>query len=113
MSCFKDYIDKNYSDSELSVETMAQDLGFSRVQFYRKIKATTGRSPVDLLRKARLLYGKKFLTKQHYRWAKLLIVLVFRRQYISPNATKTNTALLHAKNVVVNFCFISFKNVSL
>ena len=63
MSCFKDYIDKNYSDSELSVETMAQDLGFSRVQFYRKIKATTGRSPVDLLRKARLLYGKKFLTE--------------------------------------------------
>ena len=58
---FKDYIDKHYSDSELSVETIAQDMGLSRVQFYRKIKALTGCTPVDLLRKARLSYAKQML----------------------------------------------------
>jgi AraC-like DNA-binding protein len=58
---FKEYVDKNMSDSELSVETIAADLGLSRVQLYRKIKALTGCTPVDLLRKARLSHGKEML----------------------------------------------------
>jgi YesN/AraC family two-component response regulator len=58
---FKEYVDKNLADSELSVETIAADLGLSRVQLYRKIKALTGCTPVDLLRKARLSLGKEML----------------------------------------------------
>ncbi len=59
---FKKYVDDNLQDSELSVETIAADLGLSRVQLYRKIKALTGCTPVDLLRKARLAFGKNLLT---------------------------------------------------
>ncbi len=51
---FRDYIEKNLSDSDLSVETIGAELGLSRVQLYRKMKALTGQSPVELLRTARL-----------------------------------------------------------
>ncbi|MBQ3657412.1 MAG: substrate-binding domain-containing protein [Bacteroidales bacterium] len=60
---FKAYVDKKLSDSELSVETIAADLGLSRVQLYRKIKALTGCTPVDLLRKARLNAAMNLLKK--------------------------------------------------
>ncbi len=58
---FRDYVQQNLSDPELSVESIAQEMCMSRTQFYRKIKALTGCTPVDLLRKARLSYGKQLL----------------------------------------------------
>ncbi len=51
---FKKVVDERMSDSDLSVETIAAELALSRVQLYRKVKALTGCTPVDLLRKARL-----------------------------------------------------------
>ena len=51
---FKKVVEERMTDSELSVETIGSELGLSRVQLYRKVKALTGSSPVDLLRKARL-----------------------------------------------------------
>lgn len=47
-------IQTRMGDSELSVEQIGTELGFSRVQLYRKVKALTGQTPVELLRKARL-----------------------------------------------------------
>lgn len=47
-------LDKEMGDSELSVERIGMDIGLSRVQLYRKVKAMTGMSPVELLRKMRL-----------------------------------------------------------
>jgi len=58
---FRDYIEKNMADSDLSVETIGAELGLSRVQLYRKIKALTGQSPVELLRTARLQKGRELL----------------------------------------------------
>lgn len=58
---FHDYIEKNLSDSDLSVETIGAELGLSRVQLYRKMKALTGQSPVELLRSARLQKGRELL----------------------------------------------------
>ena len=60
---FLNYIEKNMSDSDLSVETIGAELGLSRVQLYRKMKALTGLSPVELLRKARLKRGRQLLEK--------------------------------------------------
>ena len=51
---FKKVVEERMSDSDLSVETIAAELALSRVQLYRKVKALTGCTPVDLLRKARL-----------------------------------------------------------
>ena len=58
---FRDFIEKNLTDSELNVETIGAEFGLSRVQLYRKIKALTGQSPVELLRTTRLLKGRQLL----------------------------------------------------
>ena len=54
-------IQQNLSDSEFSVEDIGKQIGLSRVQLYRKVKAMAGSSVVDLLRKARLTKAKRLL----------------------------------------------------
>ena len=51
---FLSIFEKKMSNPELNVETMASDLGFERTQLYRKIKAITNYSPVELMRNLRL-----------------------------------------------------------
>ena len=50
------------SISDLSVEDIGSDIGLSRVQLYRKVKALTGISPVELLRKQRLQRANTLLS---------------------------------------------------
>ena len=54
-------IQQNLSNSEFGVEDIGKEIGLSRVQLYRKVKAMTGSSVVDLLRKARLAKAKRLL----------------------------------------------------
>ena len=54
-------VEERLADSNLSIEDLAADMGLSRVQLYRKVKALTGSSPVDLLRKARLTRARHLL----------------------------------------------------
>ena len=61
ISRFKSLVDERLSDSNLSVEDLAADMGLSRVQLYRKVKALTGSTPIDLLRKARLSHAQQLL----------------------------------------------------
>ena len=58
---FRLYIETHLDDSDMTVETIGAELGLSRVQLYRKVKALTGYSPVELLRKSRLQKGRKLL----------------------------------------------------
>ena len=58
---FMKVLEEKMSDSDLSVENIGSDLGLSRVQLYRKVKALTGFSPVELLRKSRLARGRQLL----------------------------------------------------
>ena len=51
---FRELIEENLADSELSVEDLGGKMGLSRVQLYRKIKALTNYSPNELERIARL-----------------------------------------------------------
>lgn len=59
---FVDLVEKNMSDPELSVDRLAQEMGFARSQFYRKIKALSNYSPVELLRSMRLRAARRLLT---------------------------------------------------
>jgi AraC-like DNA-binding protein len=54
LSRFREAVEARLSDSDLSVDDLAADMNLSRVQLYRKVKAVTGSSPVELLRTARL-----------------------------------------------------------
>ena len=51
---FKEVVERRLDDSDVSVEDLAADMNLSRVQLYRKVKAISGSSPVELLRTARL-----------------------------------------------------------
>ncbi|MBR4388202.1 MAG: substrate-binding domain-containing protein [Prevotella sp.] len=51
---FKEVVEARLNDSDFSVEDLATDMNLSRVQLYRKVKAVTGSSPVEMLRTARL-----------------------------------------------------------
>ena len=61
ISRFKGLVEERLADSNLSVEELATAMGLSRVQLYRKVKAMTGNTPVDLLRKARLAQAHRLL----------------------------------------------------
>lgn len=56
-------IQENIGDSDFSVERLGEEIGLSRVQLYRKVKALTGQTPVELLRKARLTKARQLLEK--------------------------------------------------
>ena len=54
LSHFREIVEARLSDSDLSVDDLAAYMNLSRVQLYRKVKAVSGSSPVELLRTARL-----------------------------------------------------------
>ena len=47
-------IRKNMSNPNLKMEELGEEMGLGRVQLYRKVKAITGVTPVELLRRMRL-----------------------------------------------------------
>lgn len=51
---FRAKVQERMADSDLNVETLSADMGLSRVQFYRKVKALTGSTPVEIIRRSRL-----------------------------------------------------------
>lgn len=54
-------IQENLADSNLTVEKVGDEVGLSRVQLYRKVKALTGYSSVEMIRKARLERARRLL----------------------------------------------------
>lgn len=61
MTRLRDFIAANIADSDLNVETISAEMGLSRVQLYRKVKAMTGATPVELIRLTRLRRAEELL----------------------------------------------------
>ena len=55
-------IHKNMSNPNLKMDDLGEEMGLSRVQLYRKVKAITGQTPVELLRQMRLQQAYALLT---------------------------------------------------
>ena len=55
-------IRKNMSNPSLKMDDLGETVGLSRVQLYRKVKAITGLTPVELLRQMRLQQGYVLLS---------------------------------------------------
>lgn len=55
----------NISNQELDVSVIYQALGMSRANFYRKVKAVTGLSPIELIKNIRLEAGAKLLKESN------------------------------------------------
>ena len=58
-------INKNMDNADLSVESFADQVGVSRVHFYRKIKELTGQSPRDFLKTIRLKEAARLLREKN------------------------------------------------
>lgn len=58
----REIIQQHLADSDFSVERLGEEIGLSRVQVYRKVKVLTGKTPVELLRKARLMKARTMVT---------------------------------------------------
>jgi len=60
------YIEDNISNSEINVNLLGQELGYSRTNFYRKVKALTNVTPNDLLKTYRLNRAAELILKREY-----------------------------------------------
>lgn len=60
---FLDIFKPQMGNPDINVDAMAAKMGLERSQFYRKIKALTNYSPVELIRNFRLKEGRKLLIK--------------------------------------------------
>ncbi|MDO1514461.1 two-component regulator propeller domain-containing protein [Maribacter confluentis] len=56
-----DYVNENIGETDLNVEHLADDMSLSRSQLYRKIKAITGMTANELIRKIRLERAKQMI----------------------------------------------------
>lgn len=59
---FLTIIKSEMSNSEINVDSVASKMGLGRSQFYRKMKALTNYSPVELIRRLRLQQARHMLT---------------------------------------------------
>lgn len=62
---FKRIVRDQMSNSDLNVEMLGEQLGLSRVQLYRKVKAMTGSTPVEVIRISRLRKARQLLSTSH------------------------------------------------
>ena len=80
-------------DSEVSVDDLAAEMNLSRVQLYRKIKAITGSSPVELLRTTRLKRAYQMLLTTDKSVREVAYAVGFTKSpATSPNVSKRSTA---------------------
>ena len=59
---FIDIFNQEIGNSELSVDALASRMGLERTQLYRKIKALTNYSPVELMKNLRLKQARRMIT---------------------------------------------------
>ena len=59
----RQHVQDQMIDSDFGVETLASEMGLSRVQLYRKVKQLTGHTPVDIIRMSRLNRAKALLAQ--------------------------------------------------
>lgn len=73
----REIIQQHLADSDFSVERLGEEIGLSRVQLYRKVKVLTGKTPVELLRKARLMKARTMVTTTDRSIAEIAYVTGF------------------------------------
>lgn len=59
-------INENMDNPDMSVESIADAVGLSRVHFYRKMKEMTGQSPRDFIKYVRIKEAARLLSEKNY-----------------------------------------------
>lgn len=72
-----DVIEKNISNPDLSVDMLCHEIGISRANLYRKIKAISELSPTELIRNKRLEVAMRYLKETNMTVADIAVKLGF------------------------------------
>ena len=79
-----DYVEKNLDNADISVETMAEELGMSRVHLYKKLTAITDLTPSEFIRQIRLRHAEQLLSKSQLTVAEVAYKVGFNNpRYLS------------------------------
>ena len=70
-------INNNISNSDLSVDMIAQEVGISRVHLHRKMKELTNQTPHDFIRNLRLKQAANLLASQHHNVTEVMYACGF------------------------------------
>lgn len=68
-----DITEKNLSSDTFNVEKLCRDIGISRSQLYRKVKAVSGRSPVTFIRDIRLNKALLLIKENKYNLSEIAL----------------------------------------
>ena len=74
------FVEKNISDTDLSVEQMSQELGMSRVKLYRRTVSVTGKTPSEFIRLIRLRHAEQLLAKSQLNISEIAYLVGFSSQ---------------------------------
>jgi len=72
-----DYIIEHIGDKDLTVDRIAREVGMSRANFYRKMKALTNLSASEFLRKVRMEQAAQFLKTNKFRVSEVTSIVGF------------------------------------
>jgi CheY-like chemotaxis protein/AraC-like DNA-binding protein/signal transduction histidine kinase len=84
-----DFIDRNLSDMDITVDSIAMSMGISRAQLFRKTKAILGQTPNDLLKTMRLKKAEQLVRQGKLRIGDIAFEVGFPNpQYFSQSFAK-------------------------
>jgi signal transduction histidine kinase/ligand-binding sensor domain-containing protein/CheY-like chemotaxis protein/AraC-like DNA-binding protein len=72
-----DSVEKNMSNPDYSIEVLLDDVGMSRMQMYRKLKALTGQSANEFIRTMRLKRAAQLITQKQLTIAEITYAVGF------------------------------------
>lgn len=81
-------IEKNISNPDLSIEVLCHEIGISRANLYRKIKAISELSPTELIRNKRLEVAMKYLKETEMTVSDIAVALGFSSHSYFSNSFK-------------------------
>ena len=73
-------INRNLEDTDLDVEKLAQIMNMSRITLYRKIKAISVLTPIELINITRLKRGAELLAEGNYKIFEVSYMVGFSSQ---------------------------------
>ena len=86
---FFELIEKNISNPDLGIDLLSQELGLSRANLYRKLKAVTELSPTELIRNKRLEVAAKLLLETNYTVSEVAVYTGFNSHAYFTNCFKS------------------------
>lgn len=77
MQKFFDVIEQHIADPELNVELLCKEVGMSRANLYRKLKAITDLSPIELIRNKRMEVAARMLLETDWNVSEVSVRIGF------------------------------------